>query len=539
MMKQQVQAGDQASMPVLDMQADRLAWLWLLIGFALLPFTTIQTMIALAAWLAPVFLLRFVRVSRRARIALPLVFAAYALGIFIALRGSGKSDVAVYILGIVTFPLLRGLMYTLPYVADRLIGSRLNPWARVFVFPLAFTSVDWLMSLGRIINSTGSPAYSQYDNLALVQIVSVTGMWGITFLMAWFASTVNALWEQGFDWRAVRGIVGVFAGVSLAVLLFGSIRLSFFPPSSSTMESATITLDDGVAQKVGKGIDWLTFNQSSDAERAAARPQFAATVNQLLARTETALRAGAKIVAWQEGAGTVLEEDKQSTLEQVAALARKYNADVEVSLGILTRTKAQQFILNQSILVDNTGEVRWTYEKTYPVFPTESYVSAAGGGKLPLAHIGDSRFSTAICNDLHFPPLLRQAGANHADILIAPYSDVIPFGSGDAVTAVFRAVENGFSLLRPAGHGTSMIVDYEGRILGSQDYFTDATGIMVTGIPTRGVTTIYSRIGDLFAYLCVLGLIVLTVCALIPRKQSITAARKTSSGGAQVPGTKP
>jgi apolipoprotein N-acyltransferase len=502
-----------------NIQADPLSWLWLLIGFLLLPFTTIQTVIPLAAWLAPVFLLRFVRTSRRARIALPLVFVVYALGIFIALRGSAISDIAVYIFGIVTFPLIRGLMYTLPYAADRLIGPRLGSWGRVFVFPLAFTSVDWLMSLSGIINSTGSPAYSQYDSLALMQILSVTGMWGITFLMMWFASTVNALWEHGFDRRPVRGLVEVFAGVLLAVLLFGSVRLNFFPPSSASVEAATVTLDDSISQQAGSGIDWLKFNQSSDAERAAARPQFEATIDQLLARTETALRGGAKIVAWQEGAGTVLEEDKQSTLDRVAALAREYDADLEVSLGVLTRTTVQQFILNQSILVDHTGAVRWTYEKTYLVIPVESYIAVPGDGKLPLVDTAAGRLSTAICNDLHFPTLIRQAGASNADILIAPYNDVIPFGQGDSVTAIFRAIENGVSLLRPAGHGTSMIVDYEGRILASQNYFTNNSGVMMTTIPSHGVTTIYSRIGDVFAYLCVAGLVYLAGQAFVRRKR--------------------
>jgi apolipoprotein N-acyltransferase len=506
-------------------QIDYLTWLWLVIGFALLPFTTIQTVIPLAAWFAPVFLLRFVRTSRRARIALPLIFVAYAIGIFIALRGSDTSDIGVYIIGIITFPLIRGLMYTLPYAADRLIGSHLNPWGRVFAFPLAFTTADWLMSLSRIINSTGSPAYSQYDSLALMQILSVTGMWGITFLMMWFASTVNALWEHGFDRRPVRGLVEVFAGVLLAVLLFGSVRLNFFPPSSVSIEAATVTLDNAISQRASSGVDWLTFNQSSDAERAAARPQFEATVKQLLARTETALRGGAKIVTWQEGAGTVLEEDKQSTLDRVAALAREYNADLEVSLGVLTRTTAQQFILNQSILVDHTGAVRWTYEKTYLVIPVESYIAVPGDGILPVVDTAAGRLSTAICNDLHFPTLIRQAGANNADILIAPYNDVIPFGSSDTVTAIFRAIENGVSLLRPAGHGTSMIVDYEGRILASQNYFTHNDGIMLTTIPIRGVTTVYSRIGDAFAYLCVASLVFLTGQSLFRRKRFAAMAQ--------------
>jgi apolipoprotein N-acyltransferase len=512
-----------------NIQIDRLTWLWLVIGFLLLPFTTIQTVIPLAAWFAPVFLLRFVRTSKRTSIALLLIFFAYAVGITVAMRGSQAGSAGEFIYGIIVFPLIRGLMYTLPYAVDRLIGSRLNSWPRVLVFPLAFTTVDWLMSLTKLINSTGSPAYSQYSNLALIQMLSVTGMWGVTFLMMWFASTVNELWEHAFDWRPVRGVLGIFAIALMAILIFGSARLNFFAPSSAGIEAATITLDDTTGQKESSGVDWLTFNQSTDAERAAVRPQFEATVDQMLARTETALRGGAKIVAWQEGSGTVLEEDKRSTLDRVMALAKEHDAYLEVSFGVPTRTPAQHFVLNESILVDNTGTVRWTYDKTYPVIPTESYVVISGNGKLPAADTAYGRLSTAICNDLHFPPLIRQAGENNVDVLIAPYNDFHPWESEDAVTATYRAIENGFSLVRPAGHGFSTITDYEGRILASQNYYTSSSGIMLTAVPTRGVRTIYSRIGDLFAYMCAVGLILLAVLALVRGKRPAAGTKNQPS----------
>jgi apolipoprotein N-acyltransferase len=499
--------------------ADRLAWLWLLLGFALLPFTFFQTVTPLAAWLAPIFLLRFVRTSRRSRIALPLVFLAYAAGIMIGLRGSDSSLISVYILGLITFPLVRGIMYTLPYAADRLAGGRLPSWARLLVFPLAFTTVDWLMSLSKLINSTGSPAYSQYANLALLQMLSITGMWGITFLIMWCASTVNGLWEHGFDWRPVRAQIITFVVVLLAIIGFGSMRLAFAAPASPTVQAATITLDSSISS-AGSSLIGADFNQSTDAQRAAVRPIIKRTVDQLLARTETALRGGAKIVSWQEGSATVLEEDEQSTLNQVAALAKQYDAYIQVSLGLLTRTTSQYFIRNQSILIDNTGAILWTYDKAYPVIPVEAYVVIAGNGKLPVADTPYGRLSTAICNDMHFPPLIRQAGQNGVDILIAPYHDVHPFESEDAVVATYRAIENGFSLVRPTGAGISTITDYEGHMLGSQDYFTTADGIMITSVPTRGVRTIYSRIGDLFAYLCAAGLVFLIVWVLIRRSHT-------------------
>ena len=63
-----------------------LRWLWLLIGFALLPFTAYRDVIPLAAWIAPVFLLRFERVSRGQR-SLWLIFAAYLIAGVFDMRG--------------------------------------------------------------------------------------------------------------------------------------------------------------------------------------------------------------------------------------------------------------------------------------------------------------------------------------------------------------------------------------------------------------------------------------------------------------------
>jgi len=500
--------------------ADRLAWLWLLLGSLLLPFTLVQTVIPLAAWAAPLFLLRFARTSRRAIVALPLLFVAYTVGAWIGFRGAGSGDLGLAILGVITL-VVRGLLYTLPYAADRLIGPRLTSWARLFLFPLAFTAADWLLSLSRVITSTGSPAYSQFDNLALIQILSITGMWGLTFLIMWGASTANAVWEHLDDGRPARAQALTFAGVLLAVVLFGSARLAFAPPASQTVQAATITLDSTVSAEANSLID-LTFNRSTDAQRAAARPKFEATVDQLLARTEKALRGGAKIVGWQEGSGLVLEEDKQATLDRVAALAKQYNAEIEVSLALLTRTESQYFVRNQSILVDSSGAVLWTYDKTYPVSPAEAYFTIAGAGKLPVVDTPFGRLSTAICNDLHFLPLLRQAGRNRVDILVAPYNSAHPWESEDAVVATYRAIENGFSLVRPAGSGISTITDYEGRILASQNFYKTSDGILLSSVPTRGVTTIYSRIGDLFAYLCAAGLIFLAHWAFIFRKQPMT-----------------
>jgi apolipoprotein N-acyltransferase len=73
--------------------------------------------------------------------------------------------------------------------------------------------------------------------------------------------------------------------------------------------------------------------------------------------------------------------------------------------------------------------------------------------------------------------------------------------------AAFRAIENGVSLLRPAASGISSAVDPWGRVLGVADFFAPGDGTLTAQVPMTGVRTLYAGIGDLFAWLCVAGLV--------------------------------
>jgi apolipoprotein N-acyltransferase len=65
----------------------------------------------------------------------------------------------------------------------------------------------------------GSIPYTQSGNLPLIQLLSLTGLWGITFLIGWFAAVVNWTWEHGISGPRHRHPALLFAGVYLAVML--------------------------------------------------------------------------------------------------------------------------------------------------------------------------------------------------------------------------------------------------------------------------------------------------------------------------------
>jgi len=82
-----------------------------------------------------------------------------------------------------------------------------------------------------------------------------------------------------------------------------------------------------------------------------------------------------------------------------------------------------------------------------------------------------------------------------------------------------RAIENGFSMVRPTYNGYSYAIDYNGNLLASMDSDETETGIMYAEVPTQGVNTLYSTIGDLLGWICVAGLLGFLPLNIILRKR--------------------
>jgi apolipoprotein N-acyltransferase len=86
----------------------------------------------------------------------------------------------------------------------------------------------------------GSIAYTQYGVLPLMQVAAVAGIWGITFLIAWFASTFDLAWRNGFAWSAAGRPLAVFSVVTASVVLAGTFRLAMAARAAAVGLSAAV-----------------------------------------------------------------------------------------------------------------------------------------------------------------------------------------------------------------------------------------------------------------------------------------------------------
>ena len=143
-----------------------------------------------------------------------------------------------------------------------------------------------------------------------------------------------------------------------------------------------------------------------------------------------------------------------------------------------------------------------------------------------MIHSADTpygRIGAAICFDMDFPGFIRQAGKQGVDIMLVPAFDWEPIKPYHTQVGLFRALENGMSVVRQVNTGTSMAVDYQGRLLGYQDYFATEDRLMLADVPVKGVKTGYTVIGDGFAYLNLALTSLFLVVALQRRHTAPTA----------------
>ncbi len=470
----------------------------LLLGASLLFFVGWHWNNPLAAWFAPLFLIRFFRCQDKwtmTLIALPIMF----IPLWLAVRGNWPLPLKIELINVLT----RMLPFVFALYVDRFLARRLNGAIRLLVYPCAFVIGDFILAHGPT-GSVFSPAATQFSNKPLIQLVSITGIWGITFLMAWFASLGNAIWERGFDLKSTLRPIIVFSCVLALVIFAGSVRNTKFRPEDDTVRIGSVALEF-------ESPYWAEIKKANPREgKVRNAPGFAVLIDKLFTRSEGAIAQGARIIFWAEANAPMYEDDEEAFLNRATDFARQHK--IYFLPGMLVLHYDQVYAQNKVVMIGPEGEILFSYEKAKTPKKTNS------DGILHFAETPYGRISAAICFDMDFPGFASQLGDQGIDIMLVPSWDMVGIKPYHTEVGALRALENGFSSVRQAVKGSSMAIDYQGNVLAYQDYFTVDNATMISDVPTKGVKTVYGYLGDWLVYLCVLGLLASFVMAFRNRK---------------------
>jgi apolipoprotein N-acyltransferase len=490
-------------------------FIWLFVGALLLGVVT-RTPIPPLTWLALTFLLR----ASRSMPAMPgLIYMCLALSVALGFgnRGIIPAPGAAYLAIVIS----TALAFTFPFALDRLVAPRLGTVGLTLVFPLAWVAVELGSRLSQSGATWGSIAYSQYGYLPLMQVAAVTGIWGITFLVAWFASTFNYAWDHGFDWRIVRTSVLIYTGVMGVTVVGGALRLAFAPTDRPSIRTAT--LNRPVDLFLPGEMTQIAEGRVSADERRRFDEKLTQLQTWFLEGSRREARAGARLIVWPEINLLIFHDDEPAFVERAQRLAADEHVYLAMGIGTVHLGEALP-LENKVIVIDPSGRVILSYLKSHPVFGWEAGIMRVGSGRLPVVPTTDGRIATAICYDADFPEFIRQAGRDSADLLIVPANDWKEVKAVHSHMAVFRAIENGVPLVRAAASGISSAFDSWGRVLAVTDYFAPGDRTMNAQVPLGRVPTVYARTGDLFAWLCVVCLLIaLGRAAIAPAGHSADA----------------
>jgi apolipoprotein N-acyltransferase len=383
--------------------------------------------------------------------------------------------------------------------------------AALIAVPFVWTATE----LGRMYVFTGFPwvllGYSQTTVLPIAQAASVVGVFGVSAIVAAVSAALAGIVVA----RAWRPAALVLACV-LLIAVWGNARA----------RTAELTRS-GQPVRVGV-VQPNTIEE--DVEQAVRNPSRGREILQRdLSLTREAIAKGATLVVLPESSLSPFTLDDYP---DVAQAIREVARDAGVSLLVGSdqyewqiangrREIAKSF--NAAFMIRADGTTGAVYQKMHLVpwgeyVPlkdwltfVEPLVRAIGrgfdaGDRMTLLPVGQHPISTAICYEIIYPDLVRRFVLEGSELLTTITNDSW-FGATSAPyqhfeQASMRAIEEGRYLVRSANTGVSGIVDPYGHVLARTDIFHPA--VAVGDVRLLRATTIYTRVGDVFAYASVI-----------------------------------
>jgi len=440
-------------------------------------------------WFAPLPIL-LVASRSSAWVAALTAFAAWALG-SLNMEHYFATALHVPLVGRIEIALVPALVIALAVLLHRALLRRGAHWCALLAFPAAWVSFEYILNLTSPHGTAVSLSYSQLGFLPMLQLASLTGPWGISFILLSFSSAVaiGVSLRRTNPRKALQIVSAMVATIALA-LVFGAIRLALPPPPGQGVKVGLVASDFGLNKGVaapGVKTENLLKDYAVQAEALAAR--------------------GAQVIVLPEHLGEVTEAQAPSADTIFQPLADKTGSTIVVGVGYESpqdpRNQARVYLPHSAPLL---------YNKHHLLPPWESRFTP--GATLTVLPESNTKWGVAICKDMDFTPLSRQYGQAGVGLMLVPGWDFVLDRVSHGHMAIMRGVESGFAMARAGRGGSLLVTDNRGRILGETASNSAPFATLLVDVPAIHDSTIYLLFGDWFAYLD-LGILAFTLVRLM------------------------
>lgn len=371
--------------------------------------------------------------------------------------------------------------------------------------PLLWTCLEF----GKSHLLTGFPwenlAYSLHNNLHIMQIVDITGIYGLTFLVVFINCVIYQVLMITADTKQRVLASGIAAILIVGIIfVYGLYRIDSIKNIQKRSESTHVAVIQG---NIDQSVKWNRDYQYQ-------------TLKIYRNLTLSAAKKKPGLIVWPETAAPFFFQNIDEKHRLVANIAREANAYLIFGSPSYTSEGERQYFQNSAYLIDPEGTVMGRYDKVHLVpygeyvplrrffFFLDKLVVGVGdfksGNELTPLMIGNNKVGVLICYEGIFPEISRKYRKKGVSLLVNITNDAW-FGTSSApyqhlTMTAFRAVENRIYVVRAANTGISSIINPTGEIVEQTPLFEQAS--LDGTIHFMGYSTLYSRYGDIFAYIC-------------------------------------
>jgi apolipoprotein N-acyltransferase len=430
-------------------------------------------------WLAPIPIL-WICFQVRARHAFFISLTAYLIG-----RLSWLS----YLLAVLPLPLailftiLLPLVFALLVVQTRRVVLARPHWTSMFVFPVLWTSFEYIAFIFSRDGTAASIGYTQSDFLPIIQITSIIGLPGLVFLVTLLPSAVATAIYYREHKKSVKDMALFTTMLLVCVIIFGVIRV-YKNDVLSTIKVGMASMEEALHEET---------NKPDSAKEMKITGLYVDAVS-------TLAKQGAQLIVLPEKAITVNQAIDTSIVNMLTKAATLNH--VSIIVGI-TKVKSN-YRENTALVISANGKVVADYMKVN-LFELES-LDGFRPGNTPATFALDSVPSgLAICKDLDFEHYIRKYNEADIQVFFVPAWDFVQDDWLHSRMAIMRGVENGYSMVRVARLGRLTITNDRGQVLHEANS-ANGRSVMLTGtVPLNNTSTLYGETGDWFAVVALLA----------------------------------
>lgn len=357
-------------------------------------------------------------------------------------------------------------------------------WSGVIALPALWVTLDWARYWWTPHGTSADLAYTQLEFLPFLQLSSITGPWGMSFLLVLFPAAMAAALHlrKSHPRRALR-VAGTVCGILLLVLAYGTLRLNESEPRQS-LKVGLVAHDTDIVIRPGPDAQRLWSAYAAEASRLAA--------------------AGAQVVVLPEKIAVVPDSTTQDTNALFQSVANSSGATLVVgelhdspgAAGLTRYNRAMVYRPHSTVSL---------YDKEHLLPPWESD-ETPGTVKLTLAR-GDTRLGVAICKDMDFTSTALSYAELGTQLMLVPAWDFNGDRTWHGHMAIMRGVEGGFSIARAAKGGYLTVSDDRGRIVAEARSDAAPFATLLTDVPIGHESTLFQRWGNWFAWVATAMLI--------------------------------